>query len=75
MYVKETVGAILTEEVWSFLTQWMLTPYSVYRGPRLFQDGLTIAMGYSMHTSGVGRGKLKKNVCMSMKDVDQSQLT
>ena len=44
---------LLTEEVWSFLTQWMLTPYSVYRGPRVFQDCLTMAMGYSMHTSRV----------------------
>lgn len=38
-------GKLLTADVWSFLTDLMMMPYSVYSGPLVFQDDLLIAMG------------------------------
>lgn len=35
----------LTTAVWSFLTDLICIPYSVYKGPLLFHDGLVIANG------------------------------
>ena len=35
----------LTTAVWSFLTHLICIPYSVYRGPLLFHDGLATANG------------------------------
>ena len=36
---------LLTTAVWSFLTDLICIPYSVYKGPLLFHDGLVIANG------------------------------
>ena len=37
--------SLLTTAVWSFLTDLICIPYSVYKGPLLFHDGLVIANG------------------------------
>jgi len=39
------VSLVLTTAVWSFLTDLICIPYSVYKGPLLFHDGLVIANG------------------------------
>ena len=37
--------SLLTTAVWSFLTDLICIPYSVYKGPLLFHDGLVVANG------------------------------
>ena len=37
--------SLLTTAVWSFLTDLICIPHSVYKGPLLFHDGLVIANG------------------------------